>query len=137
MDNFNMQHSGTKGMRWGYTDGKRNGKRTAGEGFDLKTYGHRTFGLDGYMLIPGLNESKKYSKERYYIKEDTEDSDWVEVDKDTYDSTPSGTHLYYNGKLVSEIVSDFAKETIENIQDTISDIVTSGKNFLDSFLNKK
>lgn len=26
-----LSHKGTKGMKWGYTDGTRNGKRTAGE----------------------------------------------------------------------------------------------------------
>ena len=26
-----LEHSGTKGMRWGYNDGRRNGKRTAQE----------------------------------------------------------------------------------------------------------
>lgn len=26
-----LAHKGTKGMKWGYTDGTRNGKRTAGE----------------------------------------------------------------------------------------------------------
>ena len=33
---YTVEHSGTKGMKWGYTDGKRNGKRIAGEGFDIK-----------------------------------------------------------------------------------------------------
>ena len=27
-----LYHKGTKGMKWGYNEGKRNGKRTAGEG---------------------------------------------------------------------------------------------------------
>lgn len=137
MDELNMQHSGTKGMRWGYTDGKRNGKRTAGEGFDVKSYSLRQVSLSGSMLVPGTNESRKYSNESYYIKEKGVDSDWREVDKETYDSTVAGTHLYYNGKLVSQIISDFAEETVENIQDTISDVVSSGKNFLDSFFKKK
>ena len=31
-DDIYLEHAGKKGSKWGYTHGKRNGKRTAGEG---------------------------------------------------------------------------------------------------------
>lgn len=41
-----ISHSGTKGMKWGYNDGKRNGRRTAKELNDLKEVQKRTPGVD-------------------------------------------------------------------------------------------
>ncbi len=42
-ENF-LSHSGTKGMKWGYNDGQRNGKRTAAE---LKKVAEEKAKLDG------------------------------------------------------------------------------------------
>lgn len=44
-----LAHKGTKGMKWGYNDGERNGKRTAGEDDPaLKIVAENKKALDAY-----------------------------------------------------------------------------------------
>ena len=86
------------------------------------------------MYIPGLANEKEYSMNSYFIKTDSED--WTKVDKETYDNTASGAHLYYNGEKVSEIISDMAEKVLKNTKDLFSDVMSAGEKFLNSFFKK-
>jgi len=58
-----LQHDGKKGMKWGYNDGKRNGKRTAGD--DVNTVLYPTKDLDYYKdaAAAGAAELKDKAKD--------------------------------------------------------------------------
>lgn len=76
-----LYHKGTKGMKWGYNEGKRNGKRTAGEGesyLDLLkrvpgdtptqyTYNGKTYNISDYESYAGGGGRVQYTNGNHKI----------------------------------------------------------------------
>lgn len=75
-----LYHKGTKGMKWGYNDGRRNGKRTAGEGEsyldmleragDTPTqyeYNGKTYKLTDYESYAGGGSRAQYTNGNHKI----------------------------------------------------------------------
>lgn len=65
-----LYHSGKKGMKWGYNDGKRNGKRTAGDDVEKyiikngKTYKLVEIDSNGYAVYKSAKGNEDYIKIR-------------------------------------------------------------------------
>lgn len=56
-----LEHKGTKGMKWGYNDGKRNGKRTAGEAIkDALGYDERLRAGNATSAVREANKDVNY-----------------------------------------------------------------------------
>ena len=57
--NNDIQHFGTKGMKWGYYDGTRNGKRTAREEHYLNEMVDNSISAAKYTQLAILSMSKR------------------------------------------------------------------------------
>lgn len=62
-----LQHSGVEGMKWGYNDGKRNGKRTAAELNKLVDVQRSLAKNDKYVNV-STNIQDDYDKANYMLK---------------------------------------------------------------------
>lgn len=122
-------------MRWGYTDGKRNGKKTAKnedkDGFEFGKTQRMTMESNVGLNAPGV-EGKNVKKTTYSIKSPATDGDWIDVNKEEYDKA-AGYHLYYNNEYVSDIIERNLDKTVQSITKTASNIIDKGKNLSVNF----
>lgn len=112
MQNDELSHEGVKGMRWGYTNGQRNGGRVAGEGED------------------GVR--REYNEENYdgFFDETTKETQYTHVDGSTYVTEITTVK---KGKLSRAIESglDFVESVAEETVSSIQSFLKKGKKFLD------
>lgn len=133
-----LSHKGIKGMKWGYNDGERNGKRTAetdeNDGFEIgKT---RKMTVEGGTTFYTPKGSHEVEYQGYYVKSPETNDQWTKVNKQTYSKTKSGRALYYNNKKVTSIVSKAASKTVKSLSSSGKKLVNKGSKFVKNFLKR-
>ena len=126
-----LYHDGTKGMRWGYNDGKKNGKRTAGEIKEeiADSLAKRQKAKDAQKRAEALKESTELARVRAANSYDEAASDGrvsrkerkvIEKDVDRYNSLKSE----YNNtaRAADSYLEAYGRTKIGQIENDIKDV---------------
>ena len=104
-----IQHFGTKGMKWGYYDGSRNGKRTARKEEYEKEQLKYAMKAGNAEANRNLEEEKK-NYEQYY-NADKEYDNYMEKAKIAEENKNTASSIdYMLGYSVGKIKSEFGKQ---------------------------
>lgn len=148
-DNY-LAHAGKKGMKWGYNDGKKNGKRTAGKDIPIsdkidKWYddtigaaGNRAWNKEVATARHDPNssgfkydrddESYTYRKDGVtHIKERSKEGTTSRVVEDAY------AYVKEQGPKIAKKVNKWTKTTVANAKKTVS----KGVNWVKNLIKKK
>lgn len=115
--NTQLYHSGSKGMKWGYNNGKRNGKRTAEE-----------------ELADAQDEERAASARRslsYVAAHDTYENIWKARDMDTVNKRSDLYRKQVDDYLKADKEYQAAKEKVEKLKEANSPL-NQVKKFIDN-----
>lgn len=116
-----LAHAGKKGMKWGYNDGNRNGKRTASDILKDK------LGVDEYQRMKEAKKEKHESTMRYVVAQGNKDS--INVVKRYQEYREAG-------RKYEKAQAEFYKTPMGALPSAINKI-TSGANYVANLLKRK
>lgn len=131
-DNDWLTHYGTKGMRWGYTDGERNGGRVAGEEEDQAITRVGADGVEETVIIDedyeGLFDTKSVH-ERYLTTGINESGSAKRTREITIGK----------GKITKAIEAGqrFVSSAANTVVSGAKSAINAGKNFVDNLFKRK
>lgn len=135
-----LSHKGKKGMKWGYTDGEPNGKRTAGEDDELIIdEDTRVSIMDGKAYFSQPDGSWKSKDGDVYIEKKGKSlfSKKYKSTKGANLDTPRTTTVMEIGKLeqwankAEKASNKFAKKTVKSLEKHVE----RGKKWLESLFD--
>lgn len=135
-DNY-LAHAGKKGMKWGYNDGKKNGKRTASQKIDyVASKLYKPFDEAGrdYYNEQGYNQFDKNGNQYKETRDGNTRIMQYRPKAGTLARTVDDVSIYLaqKGRFISKKIKTWTKTTLSNA----SKAVSKGVNYIKNLLKK-